>query len=495
MKKLFPIIILLAFVLLPQSVNAGTLTESCFPVVYCPAGQDAYAGGCKPELNSVDGNAPSCRTINGDPAAEKYWAFSCDAGCYQKSTGGGSVNPCPGGIMVGGNCLIKLNILDDNVHATNKAYKIWDGTYLTEVVHVGTNGCADDEIAVSDSTSDTDWKCAPKPTGYWDVSGDNIFNNNIGNVGIGINNPVDELHIHSTGTESYSPWIRLTNNNTGAEVDDGSRVGIDQNGNFEIRQYETGKYISLMNANVGIGTTTPGSKLQVNGNAAIGYNASTAAPANGLVVSGNVGIGTTTPAATTKFTIVGTTSSTASALHVQNSSSTSLLFVRDDGNVGIGITAPTAKLEVVGQVKITGGDPDAGKVLTSDATGLATWETPAAAAGIGQFVGLSGSNAALPYTNVYIDAHNACSSYGSGAHVCSSEEMLYAYQISNSLLLPTLSNAWYNSGSPTNIQPLVSDCKGWTEGVATYFGTVWNFNIGAAGVQGCNSQWKFACCK
>ncbi len=45
------------------------------------------------------------------------------------------------------------------------------------------------------------------------------------------------------------------------------------------------------------------------------------------------------------------------------------------GNVGIGNVAPGAKLEVTGQVKITGGAPGAGKVLTSDATGLATWQT------------------------------------------------------------------------------------------------------------------------
>jgi hypothetical protein len=43
--------------------------------------------------------------------------------------------------------------------------------------------------------------------------------------------------------------------------------------------------------NVGIGTTTIGSKLQVNGNAAIGYSASTAAASNGLSVAGAVGIG------------------------------------------------------------------------------------------------------------------------------------------------------------------------------------------------------------
>ncbi len=39
--------------------------------------------------------------------------------------------------------------------------------------------------------------------------------------------------------------------------------------------------------NVGIGTTTPGSVLQVNGGAAIGYNSSQAAPTNGLIVSGH----------------------------------------------------------------------------------------------------------------------------------------------------------------------------------------------------------------
>lgn len=45
-----------------------------------------------------------------------------------------------------------------------------------------------------------------------------------------------------------------------------------------------------------------------------------------------------------------------------------------EGNVGIGTDEPGAKLEVAGQVKITGGSPAVGKVLTSDADGLASWE-------------------------------------------------------------------------------------------------------------------------
>ena len=51
-------------------------------------------------------------------------------------------------------------------------------------------------------------------------------------------------------------------------------------------------------------------------------------------------------------------------------------MVWNSGDDGIGTTTPGAKLEVAGQVKITGGVPGAGKVLTSDATGLASWTNP-----------------------------------------------------------------------------------------------------------------------
>lgn len=46
-----------------------------------------------------------------------------------------------------------------------------------------------------------------------------------------------------------------------------------------------------------------------------------------------------------------------------------------NGFLGIGTTVPATTLDVNGQIKIQGGTPGIGKVLTSDATGLASWTT------------------------------------------------------------------------------------------------------------------------
>ncbi|NOU38138.1 MAG: hypothetical protein HOO89_05450 [Ferruginibacter sp.] len=54
------------------------------------------------------------------------------------------------------------------------------------------------------------------------------------------------------------------------------------------------------------------------------------------------------------------------------------ISILDGGNVGIGNTNPLAKLDINGQVKITGGAPGVGKLLESDASGLATWSDKSA---------------------------------------------------------------------------------------------------------------------
>ncbi len=82
-------------------------------------------------------------------------------------------------------------------------------------------------------------------------------------------------------------------------------------------------------------------------------------------------------------------------LEFLNSSNLLKFVLGQAGGVGIGTTgAPTdAKLEVNGQIKITGGSKGVGKVLTSNADGLATWENPGAA-------GITGAASSIATNNL-----------------------------------------------------------------------------------------------
>lgn len=55
---------------------------------------------------------------------------------------------------------------------------------------------------------------------------------------------------------------------------------------------------------------------------------------------------------------------------------TSNALYNNGSQIGVGTTTPAAKLDIAGNIKIADGSQGAGKVLTSDATGLATWAAP-----------------------------------------------------------------------------------------------------------------------
>jgi hypothetical protein len=164
---------------------------------------------------------------------------------------------------------------------------------------------------------------------------------------------------------------------------------------------------SYVGGNLGIGTETPGEKLDVAGTVKMtGFNMSTGAT-NGYVLTSDasgvgtwqpssggsggggwhddgttvrletstdkVGIGTTSPAA--KLQVEGGASD--DPLRVRVSGSTKLI-VKNSGNVGIGTLSPAEKLDVSGTVKMNGlrmstGASD-GYVLTSDGSGVGTWQ-------------------------------------------------------------------------------------------------------------------------
>ena len=149
--------------------------------------------------------------------------------------------------------------------------------------------------------------------------------------------------------------------------------------------------------NIGIGTGNPGAKLEVAGQVKITGGSPAAgkvltSDAAGLAVWQDVPMGmdnlgshiATTTLQMANFGIVNVASITANGYITTNSTMTVLgdafsvgtsTFVVTQGNIGIGTGNPGAKLEVAGQVKITGGSPAAGKVLTSDAAGLAVWQS------------------------------------------------------------------------------------------------------------------------
>lgn len=141
--------------------------------------------------------------------------------------------------------------------------------------------------------------------------------------------------------------------------------------------------------NVGIGTPTPTNKLQVVGTAR----------------ADTIAIGTATPRSPLSFAPVlgqkitlwddGNTAGNCYGIGVasgllqlhtytisddivfgygSSSSFTERMRIKGNGNVGINTVNPQAKLTVNGNIQITDGTQAAGKVLTSDANGIANWQ-------------------------------------------------------------------------------------------------------------------------
>ncbi|MBW4434467.1 MAG: hypothetical protein KME28_22810, partial [Pelatocladus maniniholoensis HA4357-MV3] len=100
---------------------------------------------------------------------------------------------------------------------------------------------------------------------------------------------------------------------------------------------------------LGIGVDNPKNRLDVKGGAVIGadYCERQQAPTDGLLVKGRVGIGNNSPGSSLE--IAGETrNDNYSALNVTDCDGKSLLFVRNDGNIGVGTTQPRAKFHVSG---------------------------------------------------------------------------------------------------------------------------------------------------
>jgi hypothetical protein len=204
----------------------------------------------------------------------------------------------------------------------------------------------------------------------WRVNGSDIYYNN-GNVGIGTSNPQGLLQIGEPIIVTVNTYL------SGVEEDIGISDSIDPeytpDAKLEISSGGTGRDLLMLSSypsgdgdllivknsgKVGIGTTTPSSPLTIK---------TVAGPDIELVSTGS-----NADIMTNAAFKVGTTTSQPFSIITNNLYQ---MTVDSTGNVGLGTISPSTKLEVAGQVKITGGSPEDGKVLTSDSTGLATWQT------------------------------------------------------------------------------------------------------------------------
>ena len=237
---------------------------------------------------------------------------------------------------------------------------------------------------------------------------------NAGNVGIGTTSPLADLHLQSSNAtmilqddddidsyaylKDYSPTQLLVRKltNSGTSVIDIDAKPLDTTSDSRIRFFRftdtagskraifyrgdgtydadasigvdgEDSYFQIYGGNIGIGTTTPTSKLEVSDyESQVITNDDTFVANihsyhnNGLLVHTGYNDGVDIA----RFSSIG-----FGYVEVPR------MVIKDTGNVGVGTTSPDAKLDVNGQVKISGGSPGAGKVLTSDASGLASWQT------------------------------------------------------------------------------------------------------------------------
>ena len=156
----------------------------------------------------------------------------------------------------------------------------------------------------------------------------------------------------------------VTGSNSGNRAE---QLKIGSTGNIAFNNSQL--YLDNGSGNVGIGTSVPTAQLHL-GNIATNRKL----VLYDITNNNNQFYGFGINSGILRYQVDATSANHVFYAGTGSATSDELMRIQGTGNVGIGTSTPGAKLEVAGQIKITGGSPGLGKVLTSDISGLASWE-------------------------------------------------------------------------------------------------------------------------
>jgi hypothetical protein len=214
-----------------------------------------------------------------------------------------------------------------------------------------------------------------------------------GNVGIGTSNPSEKLEVHKDGygvitkmTSDSTTWSELqVTNKSGSNGDEVTAQIKVEDGQVELGSRTSNKLVLTAgdnqdhviidtDGNVGIGTTSPQAKLEVRANSDTSpaenglyvYNPTNSANQHAILCARVAGTSAGNPFISWDISgeagwCMGIDNSDNNKLKIASqwhslTSDTRLTIDRTSGNVGIGTTNPSAKLEVSGSIKSTGPD-------------------------------------------------------------------------------------------------------------------------------------------
>jgi hypothetical protein len=293
--------------------------------------------------------------------SEGYADFGTDNGEGQIWVGGSGPHIT---IESGGNVGIGTTSPDTLLELEASAPKIQvngTGSSTIEIIRGSGSDYGTFQLSTEDSI---DWEIQTRADlshpGYLvfrDGAGNNVMvvENNTGNVGIGTTNPERLLQVDGNDADGFSGII-LTRSTVGNESEVELLTGGGSAGTeFVLKTNGTEALRVTSPGNVGIGTTGPGNLLHVKGD--VGDT-----PMLNLEhtdANDRLTIDLTHPTKTFKISNNGV------ALILEDENSADVLAV-NNGNVGIGTTAPSNKLEVVGTFNATASGGSGDLIVESD---------------------------------------------------------------------------------------------------------------------------------